>query len=139
MIPVPIRVLRQDLPGAPDWTDPMLSKLNTGFQQSYQLFNGGLTFQNFVGSLVRVSFTTPSTYGGSNTNFTQFTFPITFQGASSVLIGSCDVDSGNLVISNQPLTIPVGGWREVSPGKITIFYMTGLTASTSYIAYFQCF
>jgi hypothetical protein len=140
MIPNAQRVIRQDMPGSQDWIDPFLSKYNSKVDDDNSLYNGGITFDNLRGSLVKTTFSTPSNYSsGVNVNFTPFTFPISFKGASIVVIGSVDVNSSNYLVSNQPLTIPVGGWRESGAGKITIYYMTGLQPSTSYIAFFQVF
>jgi hypothetical protein len=140
MIPDYSRILRQDLPGAPNWVDNLLSKINTYFEQTYIIWNGGITFQNLRAAMVTSQFSTPANYSsGVNKNFTPFTFPISFQGASSVVISSCNVNTNNYNVGNTPLTIPAGGWREAAPGKVTVSYMTGLAASTSYIAVFQVF
>lgn len=134
------QILRQDLPGSPDWVNGIISPVNLFAEQTYTLLNGGLDFTNFRGSIAAANFTTPNNYAdGTNTNFTPFTFPITFNGASIVFIGNCIVNSGNYSVSAKPLTLPVGGWRETSSGKITVYYLTGLAPSTSYKVTFLVF
>jgi hypothetical protein len=134
------QLLRQDLPGSPDWVDGLISPINLFFEQTYSLLNGDVDFTNIRGSIASATFTTPSNYSdGVNNNFTPFTFPITFQGASIVLIGNCVINSNNYSTGFKPVGLPVGGWRETAPGKITVNYMNGLAASTSYKVSFLVF
>lgn len=134
------RIQRQDMPGSPNWVDPLISPLNLFMEQTVAALSGNLNVQNIAMSLSNVTFSTPSNYSdGANNNFNAFTFAIPFNGASAVIVGSIDINSNNYSFSNKPVVLPVGGWRETSPGKITINYLTGLTASTSYKAIFLVF
>lgn len=134
------RINRQDLPGSPSWVDNLLSPINLFFEQTYALLDGELNFYNITGSQASATFTTPANYNdGENTNFNAFSFPITFTGASSVLVGTIDITSNGQKLGVKPVTIPVGGWAEQNAGKITIGYITGLQPNTSYNVTFLCF
>lgn len=134
------QITRQDLPGSEDWVDNLISPINLFFEQVYSILDGDVDFTNILGSVAEATFTTPANYAsGTNNNFTAFTFPITFQGASAVIIGNLVVNSNNYSTGFMPVAFPLGGWREATPGKITVNYLTGLAPSTSYIATFVVF
>lgn len=134
------RINRQDLPGSPAWVDNLLSPVNLFFEQTYALLNGSVDFQNITGQQITTTFSTPSNYlDGENLNFNTISFAVDFSGVTSVIISSIDINSNNTTISNKPVTLPVGGWRETSAGKIIINYITGLQANTAYSVTFLCF
>ena len=135
------RIQKQDLPGSPDWVNNLLSPINLFFEQVTALLNGNVDFTNLRGNQITTTFSTPSNYSdGQNVNFSAFTFPIKFSGATNVIVGSVDVKgAGTNKVTSKAVTIPVGGWQESSAGQITISYITGLQPNTSYTVSFLVF
>lgn len=122
------RVLRDDIPDAPNWVDPIISAYNIFMEQSYSLFNGNLSItDNITGKIVTTTFTTPSDYltGGFSTIKFTWTFP---KSVETITVGKIEKYSGGVILN----PVSVTGWSQPSANSVSVSYIAGLTANTKY-------
>jgi hypothetical protein len=138
------RILKEDLNGAPDWVDGIITPVNLFFEQLYDLLNANLTVgANVNGMVYSGQFATPSSYSdGANTNFSTFSFNYT--GAispQSVLVGSIALVSSQYVTMVKPVHIDwsISTNSNSSQPVITVNYITGLSAGNKYNIILLCF
>lgn len=120
----------------------IVEAINSFNQDVYSLLSSNVTLvDNIRAEVVNATFITPSTYNdGVNTNFTVFSVRCRFPGIKSVVVGSINQsNTGAYITYPYNVSIPVGGWREASPGLVQINYLTGLLASTQYSVNFLVF
>lgn len=129
-LPVIKRVLREDIPNAPDWIGKLLYPVNLFFEQVFNALDKNLTLSENIQSQIKtVSFTTSSAYDGTEANFDTVSFsldlPVKPQG---LFIMQMLVDADNFTAIE---TAPFVNWLEIN-GTVNIYLVTGLSASTSY-------
>lgn len=130
-LPVIKRVLREDIPSAPDWIGRLLYPMNLFFENVYNALNSDLTFSENIRSQVKdISFTTSSAYDGTAANFETLEFTIELGSfPQGVFILSLVEDTDNFTpIEDSPFI----NWQAIN-GVMQISLITGLTASKSYI------
>jgi len=137
MIPEFRRILKEDLTAAPDWIDGMITPINLFFEQVYNAMNKKLSINDNVNGMVYSGqFSTPSTYSdGANINFNKFSFNYTGSfNPRSILIGNINLNSSYATTQIKPVFVDwtLSTTALSSTPIITINYITGLIASSSY-------
>lgn len=122
------RVLREDIPDAPNWVDPIITNYNLFLEQSYSLFNSNLTVgDNVTGRIYQTTFTTPSDYATGGFNSFQFAWSF-FKNPEVVVVGKIEKVAGGII--TDPVTVT--SWSQPSANSVKISYISGLAASTKY-------
>ena len=134
------KVFPENLNNPPSWVKNLLIPLNQFNEQVYNALSHNLTIgDNVVGDFYTISFTTPSTYGaGSPPGFTNIKFIWNYsniKAPEAVLIAQISPKSANTYITDA---VGVPTWSYDS-GTITVSYITGLAASTTYNVRFMIF
>lgn len=122
------RVLRDDIPDAPNWVDPIIGAYNIFMEQSYSLFNKNLSIgDNVTGKIVSITFTTPSDYLTGGFNNLRFSWEFS-KVVDTITIGKIEKYSGGTILS--PVTVT--SWSQPNSSTVTVSYIAGLAASTKY-------
>lgn len=129
-LPVIKRVLREDIPDAPDWIGRLLYPMNLFFENVYNALNRDLTFSENIRSQTKtINFSTSSAYDGTAANFETLEFSL--EGVPSpqgLFILSLVEDADNFTpIEGSPFM----NWQAIN-GVMQISLITGLTASKTY-------
>jgi len=129
-LPTIKRILREDLPDAPDWIDKLLYPVNKFFEDVFNALNRNLEFvDNVTGQKKDVTFKTLSTYVSTSATFETLEFPRTLKRKpTGLLLLQIIQDEDN----HTPIeTAPYIDWLDEN-GTIRIFLVTGLVASKTY-------
>ena len=129
-LPLIKRILKEDLPEAPDWVTRLLYPLNLFFENVYNALDGNITFgENIESQSKQITFTTSSTYDGSQANFETISFPNELRRAPNglILLQITQIEGTFTSITTAPFV----NWLNVN-NIINIYLITGLTASKSY-------
>lgn len=122
------RLYPEDYPDQQPWINKLINPINT-FNEGVNSILSGIT-TNLFAVIKQINFTTAPDYPNVNTfRALQFQLPTAFT-CSCVLVGNIQVNSGNVNIISDPVTI---NWVQVQPNIIQINYVTGLQANTQYI------
>jgi len=122
------RILREDVPDAPDWINKIIYPVNQFFEAVYQGLNKQLTFsENFASTTKTVEVVTTSGYPGT---FTALKIPSGLATtAEGVLIAQISLKGSSYDIIT---TSPFINWVDVN-SVININHISGLAASSTYI------
>jgi len=119
------KLLREDLPGAPDWVSPMINVINSFFEASYQLFNKNIAYdQNIACQIKEISYSTPSTYPAIDD--IQFVSGLKIKATGCIVLAAFDSETYTPAVG--PVYAP---WQDVN-GNIVIGPITGLVASKNF-------
>ena len=137
MLPEFRRILREDLPNAPDWVNSVLTPLNLFFEQVYNVVNRKLTIGDNVNGMVYTgTIRVPSNYvDGVSTNFSPVSFQYTgTYTPTSVLMGKITLVSSTYTPIIKPVYVDWSTSTSSSSNAtlITVNYITGLEASKQY-------
>lgn len=124
------RILREDIPDAPAWVDRIIYPINRFLESVTLVLNKNITFvDNIPVQIAEFTFTTLSTYNGTAANFTtiQFQRTLAFK-PRGLLLMQIFQTGGNHVPIESAVYID---WLDVN-GVVTIYTITGLTASRTY-------
>lgn len=123
------RILREDIPDAPEWVSKLLSPLNLFIDSVYSGLNKNITHDENLDVQIRdLSFTTVSTYtpGG---DFDAISFKRgTKNKAKGVILLDIRIDQDYFSPITSATTL---SWQEIN-GNIKIEFITGLANSTKY-------
>lgn len=130
-LPVFRRFTVQDIPTAPNWIQNVLNPLNVFCEGTVANLNKNLTIgENVQGQKFSTTFATPADYASGG--FTPMTFLYTSNGQPNcLLIGSLTNIDGSMLLLPYSIT----AWSaniNVSPIRISVNYIAGLTYSTKY-------
>lgn len=124
-LPSQIKILREDVKGAPEWVDRLIGPFNSLAETIYQAMNRNLTFsENIACFLKEITYKTTSAYPVAEN--------ITFTNALRTKAVGCWVvqayDRSNYEPAPGPCYVP---WVE-NNGTIVVGPITGLQASKIY-------
>jgi hypothetical protein len=124
-LPLIRRILREDLPEAPEWILPLLDSINQFFDSVYYALNRNLTLVENVDT----QYKTFRVFAGTNPEDNTFNFALTMH---RVPVGLTVEKVTQIASTYVPITSPVFcSWR-VESTTIVIDAVTGLTAGQSY-------
>lgn len=129
-LPLVKRILKEDLPEAPDWVTRLLYPLNLFFENVYNALNKNITFsENIQSEIKTLTFATNSAYDGTQANFDVLKFPrgLKVQPTGLLLLKIVQVEDSFTSITTAPFV----NWADIN-GVINIYLITGLTASKTY-------
>ncbi len=143
MLPEFRRILREDLPSAPDWVNSLITPINLFFEQVYNAMNRKLTIgDNVNGMVYQGTVSVPSNYNnGVNSNFTKLNFQYTGNTPpKSIVVGQISLVSSTYVPMIHPVSIDWSSSTSASSSStlITVNYITGLTAGSQYTITLLC-
>jgi len=125
-IPSLKKILREDIPDAPDWITSVTSPINTFMEYMYQAMNKNISDADNIACTVReILYTTPSTYPTMDTIEFQSGLKVKATGVTLLQI----YQRNNYTPPTSAVYIP---WVEDN-GVIIIYPITGLLASTTYV------
>lgn len=129
-------IRREDMPEMEDWFDPALLAINQMFEYIYNSFGKKITIDENIKAFYKdIEFTTRPDYNeatydiNTNKNFDVISVKNT-NGvrAKGVTIEQITVKAGYFIPISKPVSL---SWDEVD-GNISIYFITGLAASTDY-------
>lgn len=125
-IPTLKKILREDLPGAPDWVLNLITPINTFMEYVYQALNKNISnYDNILCQVKELVYVTPSTYPVmGNVEFLS-TLKVKATGVKLLQV----YDRATYTPPTSAVYVP---WVEID-GKIIIYPVTGLQASKTYI------
>lgn len=126
-LPTQKKILREDLKDAPPYVNGIIDPVNTFMESVYQALNKNITLTENISSFIKeLNYITPSTYpsGVANVAF-QNTLRVRPMG---VLLMQA-YDKADYSAPVGPVYVP---WIETN-GAITIYPITGLAASKTYL------
>lgn len=128
-LPIQKKILREDLPGAPDWVIQLIGPINNFMETIYQALNKNIDETNLLSLVKDVTVVIPSTYPTSMTT-------IKFQNTLKVRATGCVI----LQVLDKATYLPVAtsnpAWVD-NNGTIEISHIDGLTAGKTYIIRFR--
>ena len=125
------RLVREDIPNAPEWIGQVIDPLNTFMEEVYYALDRDLTInQNIRGTIKTITLTTKSTYGNApktdNWDIQKITDPIGVK-PEVVALGSV-VNKDSFATITDPVYVSWDWYNS----QIRINYIAGLAASTKY-------
>lgn len=119
------RIMREDIPGAPEWIDPFILSLNQFFESTYRALNKALTLSENSNSQIKtITFTAGAT---PTANAQRFALTMTVKPKSLHIGYIRQVEN-----TYTPLTsVPFPNWHQES-GEIVIDSILGLTSGKTY-------
>ena len=131
------RVQLEDLPGFPKSAKNLVYVINSMLQSLVNALNKDITLkENILCQEKELTFRTSSTYDGTAGNFDNLVFKSSLPGmAKHLLVTQIIQDEGN----HTPIENAVkADWLDINR-NITIYFLTGLTASKNYKIRFLVF
>jgi hypothetical protein len=126
------RINKEDMPGSPAWIDPLISTINLFIQSVNSALDGGLVIPvNIAAQINTMQFITDKKYNPvDQTTWTPISFKSTLTTQPRVLLlGQISVISSQTqYIANS---VVISDWS-ANNGSITINFISGLKASTTY-------
>lgn len=115
----------EDYPGAEEWFGQFLQSLNLFVSPTYQILNGGVTYQNLTIPQIYTKVITTPASGSVTFNFTN---PLSISPRAIIV--------GNIYENGQPSTHPTDAtcvYWHLSQGTIYVDNIPNLTTSTTYV------
>jgi len=131
-LPLIKRILREDLPDAPNWVERILLPINQFFEGVYNAFDRNITFTDNIAAQVHsFDFTTSSAYDGTAANFEtiEFARTLNFKPVGLLLLQIIEDADNHTPIEGSPYI----DWLDIN-STIEIYLIRGLKASTKYTA-----
>jgi len=129
-IPTLKKILREDIPDAPNWVTGLIGPVNTFMEYVYQALNKNISnYDNLLCQIKEITYVTPSTYPTmSNVEFLS-ALKVKATGLTLLQI----YEKGTYTPPTSAVYIP---WVE-NNGAIVIYPITGLVASKVYTVRLQ--
>lgn len=125
-IPSVRKILKEDLPDAPDWINGVISPINSFMEYMYQAMNRNITdSDNIACSVKELTYITPSTYPVMDN--VEFASGLKFKATGLTLLQI--LDKSDFSPPTSAVYVP---WID-DDGVIVIYPIIGLAASKSYI------
>lgn len=115
----------EDYAEAPDWFSKFISNLNLFAAPTYQILNGGITYQNLIMPQIYTKTITTPASGSVTFNFTN---PLRIQPRAVLL--------GNVYVNGNPSSHPSSAsnvYWHLSQNVIYVDNITNLSTSTTYV------
>jgi len=130
-LPTIRRLLRENIPEAPDWIDKLLNPLNKFFEETFAALDKNITFEeNIRAQLKSITFTTGAAYDGTAANFEMLVFSSTLPTkVQGVIIMQIKADTDNYTPIEGDVCLD---WQEINK-EVQVGLIRGLSTSTKYI------
>lgn len=126
-LPTQKKILREDLKGAPEWADGIITPVNSFMESTYQALNKNITFTENINSFIKeLTYKTPTTYP---TGVETVTFKNTLKTRATGVFVMQVYDKSTYIPAPGPVYVP---WIEDN-GNLVIYPVTGLEADKTYL------